>query len=152
MHKSLENLDMRIAAQRELIPAVYGQVDFSSLPERFTQSLDEESSLPCSLARLRAELLADHDRVALIRAYTMLGDNVADAPTALFGLSTAGGAAAQWRQVAAAPRVRRPQVRVETEVTCWPEACRSRPHGRRVVHRRLGPGPQPAPSRAHGAA
>lgn len=76
-------LEQRIHAQRELVPSMYGQVDFAVVPERFTQDLADRSTLPTHLTRKRAELLADTDRVAKLRAYTMLGDSVADAYAAL---------------------------------------------------------------------
>lgn len=70
-------------AQRVRNPVMYGKVDFSRLPERFTQQPGDASSLPARLADKRAQLLENRERVALLRAYTMLGDNVADAYVAL---------------------------------------------------------------------
>ena len=79
----LTELPQKIAAQRALVPSMYGGVDFDALPERFTQDRADASSLPRELAARRAALLADGERVALLRAYTMLGDSVADAYAAL---------------------------------------------------------------------
>jgi hypothetical protein len=62
---------------------MYGNVDFSILPERFTQRPTDASSLPARLVHQRPLLLENHERVALLRAYTMLGDTVADAYAAL---------------------------------------------------------------------
>ncbi|MET0387786.1 MAG: oxygenase MpaB family protein [Polyangiales bacterium] len=76
-------VEQKIAAQHERIPVMYGRVDFSVLPERFTSSPADQSTLPAAQQHQRARLLADTERVGLIRAYTMLGDNVADAYAAL---------------------------------------------------------------------
>jgi hypothetical protein len=83
MNHTPSSLEMKIAAQRELIPAMYGEVDFSDLPVRYTESLADKSSLPDWYGKQRAGLLANERNVAMIRAYTMLGDNVADAYAAL---------------------------------------------------------------------
>jgi hypothetical protein len=76
-------LEQKVHAQRERIPAMYGQVDFSRVPERFTQDVADQSSLPSRLAKKRPALLENEERVALLRSYTMLGDTVADAYAAL---------------------------------------------------------------------
>ncbi|HTU63533.1 MAG TPA: hypothetical protein VMF89_33955, partial [Polyangiales bacterium] len=76
-------LDDKIAKQRELVPVMYGKFDFSVSPERFTRELAHESTLPRELSHKRAGLLADAERVELMRAYTMIGDSVADAYAAL---------------------------------------------------------------------
>ncbi len=76
-------LELEMHAQRERIPTMYGQVDFSVVPERFTQVLADASTLPPRLTKLRPTLLDDSERVALMRTYTMLGDAVADAYVAL---------------------------------------------------------------------
>ncbi len=52
-------------------------MDFSHTPHRYTKDLSEESSLRD--AEKRAEILSDSEEVGRIRAYTMLGDIVADA-------------------------------------------------------------------------
>jgi small basic protein len=69
----------KIAAQAALIPAMYGHVDFSLVPERFAAAPGDETDLDPKFAARRPELLADRGRVALIKAYTMMGDTVADA-------------------------------------------------------------------------
>lgn len=80
----LETLQAQVARQKTLIPSLYGDVDFSQTPERFAAKLTEKSMLPGQFARkYRAAVLADEDRVARARAYTMLGDTVADAYAAL---------------------------------------------------------------------
>lgn len=76
-------LVLKVHAQRDRIPAMYGQIDFSVVPERFTDNLAVASSLPARLAKRRATLFENHERVAMMRAYTMLGDTVADAYVAL---------------------------------------------------------------------
>ena len=79
----MQSLELKVHAQRERIPVMYGQVDFSLVPERFTQDPADASSLPARLAKRRPELLEHRARVAMLRAYTMLGDSVADAYAAL---------------------------------------------------------------------
>jgi hypothetical protein len=80
---TLDALELQAHAQRDRIPVMYGQIDFSIVPERFTDERSEASSLPARLVKKRAALLANRERVALMRAYTMLGDSVADAYAAL---------------------------------------------------------------------
>lgn len=72
----------RVRSQRELQPAMYGDVDLSSTPYRFTVDPDVRSSLPGWVAD-RAELLEDDATVELMRTATMLGDVVADPYAAL---------------------------------------------------------------------
>ena len=72
-----------VAAQREAIPAIYGSVDFTRLPERFSTDLADQVEMPARFASRRAELLADSECLATIRAYTMTGDRTADAYAAL---------------------------------------------------------------------
>jgi hypothetical protein len=80
---SIAALELKAHAQRERIPTLYGQIDFSLVPERFTQDPADASSLPARLAKRRPALLENRERVAMLRAYTMLGDAVADAYAAL---------------------------------------------------------------------
>ena len=81
-----------VLAQKEAVPAIYRNADFSLVPERFTKDLSVESSLINGrFADRRQALLADEDTVELIKAYTMTGDGVADAYAALipqYGLQT----------------------------------------------------------------
>ena len=79
MPLSIEQVRARVASQKTLLPALYGAVDFDATPERFTQDASQ------AVVRDRAPLgvtvgQEDLDRV---RAYTMLGDIVADAYAAL---------------------------------------------------------------------
>jgi ER-bound oxygenase mpaB/B'/Rubber oxygenase, catalytic domain len=73
----------KIAAQALLIPSMYGRLDFSITPERFAVEPGAETELAPEFSKRREELLANEERVALIKAYTMHGDPVADAYAAL---------------------------------------------------------------------
>jgi hypothetical protein len=68
-----------VRAQATAIPEIYGKIDFESMPERFTVNMADTSSLRGPFVDRRQALLANHDRVNLIKAYTMMGDQVADA-------------------------------------------------------------------------
>ena len=82
--KSLEALRAQVEGQKELIPSLYGDIDFSKTPERFTRDVHTKSILPLEFERqYRGKMLADPDRVERARLYTLLGDNVADAYAAL---------------------------------------------------------------------
>lgn len=73
MNAALEKVRAKVASQKTALPALYGDVDFDSTPERFTD--DPKASVAPRLARGGL----DPDKVALIKAYTMLGDVVCDA-------------------------------------------------------------------------
>lgn len=82
--ESLASLQARVAEQAVRLPAMYGKVDFSITPERFAGSLDIPSTLRGERSEAsRRRLLSDPETVARARAYTMLGDSVADAYAAL---------------------------------------------------------------------
>jgi hypothetical protein len=83
MTTSIPELSEQVAAQAAQLPAMYGRVDFSITPERFTVEPGDETELAPEYAARRPELLANKERVALIKAYTMHGDPVADAYAAL---------------------------------------------------------------------
>lgn len=83
MTPSITELTENVATQAALIPSIYGQVDFSITPERFAAEPDAQTELEPEFSARRAELLADKERVARLKAYTMLGDVVADAYAAL---------------------------------------------------------------------
>jgi ER-bound oxygenase mpaB/B'/Rubber oxygenase, catalytic domain len=72
-----------VRAQATAIPEIYGKIDFSAMPERFTADMSDASSLRGPFVDRRQALLANHDRVDLIKVYTMMGDRVADAYAAL---------------------------------------------------------------------
>jgi hypothetical protein len=75
----LDALRERVQSQKERNPAMYGNVDFSIVPERFADQPEDDSSLSGKYREERPALLADPERMAFIRAYTMMGDMVADA-------------------------------------------------------------------------
>ncbi|HUB03337.1 MAG TPA: oxygenase MpaB family protein [Terriglobales bacterium] len=83
MNTPIVELNEMIAAQADQIPSMYGRVDFSMTPERFTEEPGDETELPPQFASHRAELLANKGQVARIKAYTMHGDPVSDAYAAL---------------------------------------------------------------------
>src|ERR1700684_1783415 len=83
MNTSITELTAAVAEQAAQSPAMYGRVDFSITPERFTVAAGDETELAPEYAQRRPELLASKERVALIKAYTMHGDPVADAYAAL---------------------------------------------------------------------
>src|SRR3954452_15679075 len=72
----------RVHSQRDGLPSLYGDVDFSARPYRLALDADDESSLPRWVAD-RAELLNDERTIELMSTATMLGDVVADAYAAL---------------------------------------------------------------------
>lgn len=67
----------RVRSQSTLQPDLYGDVDLSAVPYRFTADPDDVSSLPRRIAD-RAPFLEDEAIVELMRTATMLGDVVAD--------------------------------------------------------------------------
>jgi len=79
MSAALEQVRNRIASQKTLLPSLYGQIDFDRMPERFTEDASQ------AIVKDRAPMgvaMTDHE-LELVRAYTMLGDIVADAYAAL---------------------------------------------------------------------
>lgn len=80
---STSTLSDQTLAQATEIPSIYGRVDFSITPERFAAEPGDQTELASELSSRRPELLANEEQVALIRAYTMHGDPVADAYAAL---------------------------------------------------------------------
>lgn len=83
MTTSISDLQERSARQRADLPVMYGSIDFARRPERFTDDPAVESTIRPALAKQRGRLLANKDRVAMIEAFTMLGDTVGDAYAAL---------------------------------------------------------------------
>jgi hypothetical protein len=83
MNTSITELTATDANQAVQIPSMYGRVDFSITPERFTVAPGDETEIAPEYAQRRPELLASKERVDLIKAYTMHGDPVADAYAAL---------------------------------------------------------------------
>lgn len=79
MTPALEQVRARVAAQKTLLPELYGRIDFDRLPERWTEDASQaivKDRAPGGVA------MTDHE-LELVRAYTMLGDVVADAYAAL---------------------------------------------------------------------
>jgi hypothetical protein len=76
---SIEDVRARVASQKALLPEFYGRVDFDALPERFTEDAAD------AVARDRSPLgvQVTQDDLDRVRAYTLLGDIVADAYAAL---------------------------------------------------------------------
>lgn len=72
----------RVRSQAILQPHMYGDVDLSATPYRFTTDPDVRSSLPRGVDD-RDGLLADEKVVELMHSATMLGDVVADPYAAL---------------------------------------------------------------------
>ena len=83
MQDLTEAVQKKVFSQSHLIPSLYGEVDFTSVPFRFAASVNDESCLPARQVERRIAMLKDLDRVDRYCAYTMLGDTVADAYAAL---------------------------------------------------------------------
>ena len=64
----LDALRERVQSQKERNPAMYGNVDFSIVPERFADQPEDDSSLSGKYREERPALLADPERMAFIRA------------------------------------------------------------------------------------
>ena len=79
----LDQLNAKVRSQKTALPALYGEIDFDVLPERFAGNPDDVTELSGVSGVSRADYLANTDLVARIRAYTMLGDMTADAYAAL---------------------------------------------------------------------
>ena len=76
---SIDTLKERVRRQREELPALYGDIDFTLVPERLALGPDDESDLPPGGRITREDLLADPELVELMTTATMLGDVVCDA-------------------------------------------------------------------------
>ncbi len=72
-----------VLEQKAAIPAIYGGVDFSILPQRYVSDVDISTGIPPRYQRYAQSALSDPERVENIRNYTMTGDRVADAYAAL---------------------------------------------------------------------
>ncbi len=73
----------KVRSQADLLPALYGQIDFDTPPERFADGSEDRTELSEVKGKARAEYLADTELVARIREYSMLGDITGDAYAAL---------------------------------------------------------------------
>ncbi|MBA54565.1 MAG: hypothetical protein CMK89_08935 [Pseudomonadales bacterium] len=83
MRDITEAVQKKVWSQGQLIPSLYGGVDFGTVPYRFAGSVNDKSCLPAGQSDRRISMLKDIDRVERYCAYTMLGDSVADAYAAL---------------------------------------------------------------------
>mgnify|MGYP003669301229 CR=1 FL=1 len=72
-----------VLQQKSAIAAIYGDVDFSILPERYVSDASVSERLPRRYQDYARRALSDPARVEKIRNYTMTGDRVADAYAAL---------------------------------------------------------------------
>lgn len=80
-----------VVAQRDDVPGIYGDVDFSLVPERLDATATVDDVRFASSRDAVARVFARPDLVAMMRDYTMSGDRVADAYAALipeFGFRT----------------------------------------------------------------
>jgi len=72
-----------VLQQKEAVPGIYGDVDFSILPERYISGANVSNKLPRRFRQYAQSALSDPERVERIRNYTMMGDKVSDAYAAL---------------------------------------------------------------------
>ncbi len=79
MIRPIEDVRARVASQKTRLPGFYGQIDFDRTPERFT----EDPSFAVARDRNPLGVSVTQDDLDRVRAYTMLGDIVADAYAAL---------------------------------------------------------------------
>lgn len=79
MTPAVDRARQRIAAQKTQMPLMYGAIDFERLPERFT----EDPQFAVTRDRAPGGVAVTEEDLALVRAYTLLGDVVADAYAAL---------------------------------------------------------------------
>lgn len=76
---SIEQVRAKVASQKTFLPALYGDLDFDRDPERFTH--DPRAAVVQDRAPMGVAVTQDD--LERVRAYTMLGDVVADAYAAL---------------------------------------------------------------------
>lgn len=72
-----------VRSQALITPAIYGAVDFDAVPERFAGAAGDPNELRSASEAERAQLLADESLMTLVRAYTFMGDRLADPYAAL---------------------------------------------------------------------
>lgn len=73
----------QVRSQAIVTPSIYGAVDFDAVPERFAGAAGDPNELRTASEAERAQLLGDDGLMTLIRAYTFMGDRVADPYAAL---------------------------------------------------------------------
>ncbi len=79
MMLTLDQLRTKVASQKANLPALYGDVDFATKPERFADEPVISGPDKSRNDHLRPQIMADAEKVERMRAYTMMGDTVADA-------------------------------------------------------------------------
>ena len=72
-----------VVRQKTAIAPIYGNVDFSILPERYVSNVDISKQIPSRFKHYAESALSDPERMQKMRNYTMTGDRVADAYAAL---------------------------------------------------------------------
>ena len=83
MRPSIDTIAAKVRSQADKLPALYGQIDFDTAPERFASGVDDVTELRAVKGVSREAYLEDADMVARFREYTMLGDMTGDAYAAL---------------------------------------------------------------------
>lgn len=83
MSHEIAAIAARVRSQAQALPALYGQIDFDTPPERFADGPDDRTELSEVKGKRRADFLADTEMVARFREYSMLGDITGDAYAAL---------------------------------------------------------------------
>ncbi|MGE3307131.1 MAG: oxygenase MpaB family protein [Rhizobiaceae bacterium] len=78
-----EEIWAQVRSQASATPAVYGAVDFDSSPERFTAIPGEPNELQSAGDAVRNQILGDAGLIDRMRAYTFMGDRIADPYAAL---------------------------------------------------------------------
>lgn len=78
-----EEIWAQVRSQAGSTPAVYGAVDFDSIPERFVGEPGQPNELTSAPDSVRNRILADARLVDRMRAYTFMGDRIADPYAAL---------------------------------------------------------------------
>ncbi|MEJ2815871.1 oxygenase MpaB family protein [Caulobacter sp. CCG-8] len=79
MSLSIDQVRAKVASQKTLLPALYGNVDFDATPERFTW----DPALAVVRDRKPMGVEVTQEDLDRVHAYTMLGDVVADAYASL---------------------------------------------------------------------
>ena len=90
----------KIAAQGTHLPSMYGHLNPSNTPERFAPQRGDQTELDREFLDQREELLAKQEQVERVRAYTMIGDPVADAYAAMIRVAVSQRWSACWNKPA----------------------------------------------------
>ncbi|HAS12136.1 MAG TPA: DUF2236 domain-containing protein [Acidimicrobiaceae bacterium] len=73
----------RVTSQREAIPAIYGDVDFSIVPERYDADASIDDERFASMRSAIERVIDEPETMRIVRDATMTGDRLADAYAAL---------------------------------------------------------------------